>query len=78
MNIQLIRQHKVSISILIFLFLMCIIHFCIKPYFIYNHDGSFRQFGLGNSSKTVIPIWVFTIVLAIISYLSVLYYITYL
>ena len=56
---------------------MFIVHFFIKPAFIYNNDGSFRQFGLGNTNKTVIPIWVFTIVLAIVSYLAVLYYITY-
>ena len=78
MNIQLIQRHKVTISIIIFLILMFIVHFFIKPAFIYNNDGSFRQFGLGNTNKTVIPIWVFTIVLAIVSYLAVLYYITYL
>lgn len=48
----------------------------IKPSFIYNDDGSFRRFGLGYKSKTVVPIWFVTILIAILSYLFVLYYIT--
>ena len=44
----------------------------IKPTFLYNDDGSFRQFGLGYRHKTVIPMWIMAIVLAIFSYLFVL------
>ena len=46
----------------------------LKPAFIYNADGSLKQFGLGKKSKTVIPIWFISLILAIFSYLFVLYY----
>ena len=46
----------------------------IKPAFLYNDDGSLKQFGLGVRQKTVIPIWLITLILAIFSYLFVLYY----
>lgn len=72
-----IRYHKLSISILIFLILFSIVHM-MKPTMLYNDDGSFRQFGVGYRHKTVIPIWGVSMVIAIFSYLSVMYYLAYL
>ncbi len=43
------------------------------PSFLYNEDGSLREFGVGYSSKTVLPIWIVAIVLGILSYLLVYY-----
>ena len=71
-----VRYHKLSISILIFLILFSIIHM-MKPTMLYNDDGSFRQFGVGYRHKTVIPIWGVSMVIAIFSYLSVMYYLAY-
>ena len=76
MNKAIIRQNKISISVIIFLVLFSFIHY-IKPAIIYNKDGSFRQFGVGYKNKTVLPIWVFAIVLSILSYLAVSYYIMF-
>jgi len=72
-----VRYHKLSISILIFLILFSIIHMT-KPTMLYNDDGSFRQFGVGYRHKTVIPIWSVSIVIAIFSYLFVMYYLAFL
>ena len=69
-----IQKNVTSVSIILFL----IIFFCIqslKPSFIYNNDGSFRRFGLGTKNKTVIPIWFITLIIAILSYVFILYYI---
>jgi len=71
-----IRYHKLSISILIFLILFSIVHMT-KPIMLYNDDGSFRQFGVGYRHKTVIPIWGVSMVIAIFSYMSVMYYLAY-
>ena len=54
-----------------FLFMIIILS---KPSFIFNSDGTFRNFGIGYSKKTVLPIWLITIVLAIISYFAIIYY----
>jgi hypothetical protein len=43
----------------------------MKPSVMYNEYGEIRPFGLGYSHKTVIPIWLFSIVLAILCYLGV-------
>jgi hypothetical protein len=46
----------------------------LKPGLVYDKDGSFREFGVGYRHKTVIPIWVVSIVLAILSYIAVSWY----
>lgn len=73
MNKTLIRQNILSISIVIFLVSFFII-VNLKPAFLYNTDGSFKQFGLGYMHKSVIPMWVVVICLGILSYISVMYY----
>ena len=70
MLLQYIKGHKSTAAILIFLILFTIFHL-LKPGFAYTEDGGFRQFGLGYKNKTVIPVWVVAIVLAIFSYLFV-------
>jgi hypothetical protein len=73
---KFVRVNKLNVSILIFLILFTVVHIT-KPVFIYNNEGGFRQFGVGYKHKTVIPIWLVAIVLAIMSYLSVLYLIMF-
>lgn len=65
-----------TISIAIFVVLYGFIH-TIKPSFLFNKDGSLREFGVGFRKKTIIPSWLISIVLAIVCYFSVLYYISY-
>ena len=40
----------------------------------FKKDGSIRQFGIGYKEKTVLPIWLMAIVIAILSYVFVMYY----
>lgn len=68
-----IRNNKLMISILMFLVIFAGIHFA-KPGFIYNEDGGFRPFGVGYRDKTVIPIWIVSIIIAILCYWSVLWF----
>jgi hypothetical protein len=48
-----------------------------RPAIFYNLDGSIRDFGVGYKNKTILPIWLLSIILGILSYLAVLYYISY-
>jgi hypothetical protein len=76
MYINLIRQNITVVSIILFLFIFGVVQI-LKPDFLYNKDGSVREFGVGYKNKTILPIWLFSIILGILSYLSVLYYVTY-
>ncbi len=71
---KFIRIHIVNISVVIFLVAFSLIHY-IKPDLMYTKEGGFRQFGIGYKHKTVVPIWLVAIILAIFSYLCVLNYI---
>ncbi len=71
---KFIKTHKINTAILIFLIVFGFIHY-YKPSIIYESDNSFREFGLGYKNKTILPIWIFAIVISIMSYLGVSYYI---
>jgi hypothetical protein len=75
MYYSFIRQNINSVSIILFLILFTIINY-FKPGFLYNTDGSIREFGLGYKRKTIVPVWLLSLTLGIVSYLFVLYYIT--
>ena len=70
---SIIRYNKLAFTIILFLIMFSIIHI-VKPGLFYNTDGSFREFGVGYRQKTVIPIWIVSIILAILCYLLVLNY----
>jgi len=73
MNLRTFLKHNIlNNSILLFVILFSIMHF-YKPSLVYNKDGGFRDFGVGFRDKTVISIWVVSIILAILSYVSVSY-----
>ena len=75
-NRKYMRENVTLFAILLFLILFGSIQF-MKPSFLYNKDGSIRQFGIGYKNKTIFPIWLLSIILGILSYLAVMYYIAY-
>ena len=71
-----VQEHLTSIAILFFIvFYAGFVYW--KPAFLYNKDGSLRTFGVGYSKKTVVPIWLLSIILAIGCYFMTLYYVAY-
>jgi hypothetical protein len=71
-----IRNNVTLVAIALFTILFGMIQM-MKPAFLYNSDGSVREFGVGYKNKTIMPIWLFSIILGILSYLAVMYYLTY-
>ena len=71
-----VRYYKLNITILLFMIMFSIVHI-LKPGLVYNNDGGYRPFGVGYKHKTVIPIWVVSIILAILSYLVVSVYLQF-
>jgi hypothetical protein len=70
------RNNTTLAAIIIFLTIFGIIQM-LQPGFLYNKDGSIRDFGVGYRNKTILPLWLFSIILGILSYVFVLYYLTY-
>jgi hypothetical protein len=75
-NQYISREALSVIAVFIFLILFGIIN-ALRPSVIYNKDLSFRRFGVGYKNKTVIPIWLFSIILAILVYVAVIYFFEY-
>jgi hypothetical protein len=76
MNRHYIRENATLFSIILFLIMFGAIQM-MKPAFLYNKDGSIREFGVGYKNKTILPIWLLSLILGILSYLFVMYYVAY-
>lgn len=70
-----VRKNITTLSILLFLIAFILIN-AMKPNFLYNKDGSLREFGVGFSKKTVIPVWILSIFLSLLSYFTLMYYVS--
>ena len=73
---NIIQKNVTSVSIILFIFIFSIIQL-IKPLFLYNSNGSIREFGIGYKNKTILPIWLLSIILGILCYLVVIYYVAH-
>ena len=71
-----IRENITLVSTILFIIIFIIIQLT-KPTFLYNKDGSLREFGIGYKNKTIFPIWLLSIILGIMCYLAVSYYLNY-
>jgi len=76
MSRSFIRNNITLTSITLFIIIFAAVH-VIKPGCLYKTDGSIREFGVGTKNKTIMPIWLFSIILGILSYLFVSYYLAY-
>jgi len=68
-----IKKNTTSVAILLFICVFFAMQY-IKPKFMFKNDGTIRQFGIGYKEKTILPVWLIAIVLAILSYVFVMYY----
>jgi hypothetical protein len=75
MYIRFIRQNKILVSIILFITIFYLLQI-MKPSFLYNKDGSLREFGIGYKNKTIFPLWLLSLILGIVCYLFVLYFTT--
>lgn len=66
--------NRLTIVIFLFVILYSIIVF-LKPEMIFNNKSDcLRQFGVGYKNTTIVPLWLVSILFAIISYFLVLYF----
>ena len=67
-----IKKHRTSSSIILFVLIVLVLQQS-QPAFMCNIDGSYKSFGLGYRNKTVVPMWLVVILIAILSYTAVLF-----
>lgn len=70
-----IRENITVAAVVLFIIIFGTIQM-MKPTCFYNKDGSIREFGVGYKNKTILPIWLLSLVLGIICYLAVMYYVS--
>jgi hypothetical protein len=70
-----IRENITVAAVVLFIIIFGTIQM-MKPTSFYNKDGSIREFGVGYKNKTILPIWLLSLVLGIMCYLAVMYYVS--
>lgn len=70
-----IQRNIISVSIVLFLSIYYLVHM-FRPSILYDND-ELREFGLNRKHKTIFPAWLFSILLAVVSYLLVMYYLAF-
>ena len=70
-----IRENITLVAVILFIIIFGTIQM-FKPRCFYNKDGSIREFGIGYKNKTILPIWLLSLILGIMCYLFVLFYIS--
>jgi len=70
-----IRDNITLFAVILFIIIYGTIQ-VMKPKCFYNNNGSLRDFGVGYRNKTILPVWLLSIILGILCYLAVLYYIS--
>jgi|UniRef100_A0A6C0CDP2 hypothetical protein len=64
------------VSLVIFLVLFAIL-LATKPTLMFDKNGKPREFGIGYKNKTILPLWLVVIILAILVYFCILCYVNY-
>jgi uncharacterized membrane protein YozB (DUF420 family) len=68
------KEHGTVLAISVVLFLVIYgVIITIKPSLIFYGDGSIREFGVGYTNKTIVPIWLASILIGALSYLLIMY-----
>ena len=62
MFIAFVKNNITLVAVALFVLSFSLI-MSFKPGFLFNKDGSIRNFGLGYKKKTVIPLWFITIII---------------
>lgn len=68
-----LQNYKIVSAIILF-FILYILFISLKPSFCFDEDENLLQFGLNYKNKTILPLWLITIILSIISYFSIYYF----
>lgn len=69
--IEVLNTHPIKSAIIIYLILISFLVF-FKPHYVFDENGQHKEFGVGYTNKTLLPIWLICFLLAILSYYLIL------
>jgi len=70
---EYIRNNTMNLTILMYIILMTFIIY-LKPRILFNKDGTLKPFGIGYKNKSVLPLWLVSIIIAIFSSFTIMIY----
>lgn len=76
LSVLFLKNNHTLLSIILFVLIFTSLYY-LKPKWLFNEDGSIREFGIGYQRKTILPLWLVSIILGIFCYLFTLFFIKY-
>ena len=76
MNRSFVRRNIPLFALALYIILYGVLIFS-KPSLIYDKNDCLRNFGRGYTTRSILPVWLLSIIIAILSYFAVMYYVTY-
>ena len=73
---ETIRKDPKLWMVVVYLILVAVFLY-MKPAVAFGMEGRIRPFGLSNKEATIFPVWWWMFVFAVVSYMSVVYYLNY-
>ena len=67
MVLELLKKHPIQASIIIYVFIISAIVLA-KPRLFFHPDGRLKEFGTAQYGRTIFPLWLFCIILAVVIY----------
>lgn len=66
-----IKHHPVLAAITLYcLLVVLVLH--TRPSFVFRNNGTLKEFGFGNKARTMMPFWLLSLVLAILSHFIII------
>lgn len=69
--IETLNTNPITSAIIIYLILIGLLVF-FKPQYVFDENGQHKEFGVGYTNKTLLPIWLICFLLAVVSYYLIL------
>lgn len=70
-------DQKIAIALVLFVISYGIVYIT-RPAFLFTKPSDVpREFGIGYKNRTILPLWLFSIVLGLLCYFIALYYVTF-
>lgn len=74
---HIFKQNKTLVAILLFFSIYGMIYLWKPPFLFIKPNDTLRNFGIGYKNKTILPLWLFSILLGLLCYFFVIYYVQY-
>lgn len=70
-------DRKIAIALTLFVLIYGAVYMTRPAFLFVKPSDALREFGIGYKNRTILPLWLFSIILGILCYFAAMYYVTF-